>query len=407
MRKLFFSAVMFLIVFSVSAQDVYFTYNKALGQFQNGNNEVAIALFTQAINEKSDLADAYTNRGMCYYKLAKYDNAIADFIKDNSFKKDRSSYNLACCYALQGKKDEAFKFLEQCQNSEFKQMKSTLENDGDFKSIKSDPRWNTLLAKDFYTPYDKAMIEVNEKFSAKDYEGSIQACNKAIEINNTDRRAHTSKGYLLSVLNKDDEAIAEYNKFVQIDPSDFEGYSGRADVYFKQKKYAQALPLYETATSKNPYYMPLYQTGMSKYATDKKSEGISDLKKYCEIYPTDDFTIYTCGRFLYDSQRDDEARTYADKALEINKTIPEYFMLRAYLNHVGKKWDAAIADYSQVISMNGNGVGEAYYKRGICRGEKYAKTNDPADKKGFCDDMNSAKGLGIEEAAATLKDLCK
>jgi tetratricopeptide (TPR) repeat protein len=407
MRNLYFSTILFFIIFSASAQDAYFTYNKAYSQFLAGNNEAAITLFTQAINEKPDLADAYTNRGMTYYKLNKLDNAIADFIKDNSYKKDRSSYNLACCYAIQGKKEEAFKYLEQSQNSEYKQLKNTVENDGDFKNLHTDSRWQTLLAKDFYTAYDKVMIEVNEKFTAKDYEGSIQSCDKAIAINNTDKRAISSKAYILSVLNKNEESIAVYDKLTQNDANDFEGYSGKAEVYFKQNKYEQALPLYEKASVKNPYYMPLYQTGMCKYGTNRKADGISDLKKYCEIYPTDDMTLYTCGRFLYDSQRDAEAMIYAEKAIELVKTIPEYYMLRGYLNHVNKNWDAAIADYSKVISMNGNGVGEGYYKRGICRAERYAKTNDPADKKGFCDDLNAAKGLGIEEATQYLKDLCK
>jgi tetratricopeptide (TPR) repeat protein len=167
------------------------------------------------------------------------------------------------------------------------------------------------------------------------------------------------------------------------------------------------LPLYEKATSKNPYFMPLYQTGMSKYSLGKKDDGISDLIKYCEINPTDDITIYSCGRLMYDMQRDNEARTYVEKAIELNKTIPEYFLLRAYLNQVSKNWNEAIADYSQVISMNGNGVGESYYKRAICKGEKFAKTNDPSDKIGFCYDMKSAKELGINEAIQYVNELCK
>jgi tetratricopeptide (TPR) repeat protein len=407
MKHWYFSILIFLFSLSASAQNAYFQYNKAYGQFLYQNYAEAVTLFTQVIAEKPDLADAYANRGISYHRLGQLDKAIEDYLKDNSLKKGRSSYNLACAYSLQGKKDEAFKLLEQCQKSEYKQLKSTLENDTDFEKIKTDARWKTLLASDFFTPYDKAMIEVNEKFGAKDYEGSIQACDKAIKINKVDKRGISSKAYLLSLLGKYDESIEEYDRLIQIDANDFEGYSGKANVYYQQRKYSQALPLYEMATSKNPNYLPFYETGMSKYAIGRKDDGISDMKKYCEVYPKDDLTIYTCGRLLYDMQRDSEALPYAEKAIELNQSVPEYYMLRGYINHVKKNWDQAIADYSQVISIKGNGIGEAYYKRGLCKAERYAVTKSASDKKGFCSDLESADAKGIAEAAQYLRELCE
>ncbi len=405
MKNWFLSALLLLGI-SASAQNAYFTYNKAYAQLLYENNAEAVILFSQAITEKPDLADAYSNRGLAYHKLGQFDNAIKDYIKDNSFKKDRSSYNLACAYSIQGKKDEAFRFLEQNQKSAYKQVSSTLENEKDFENLKTDPRWKTLLSTDFFTPYDKAMMEVNEKFGAKDYEGSILACNKAIGLDKKDKRAYVSKAYLLSILGKYEEAVAEYDKLLQIDPNDFEGYAGKANVYYSQKKYSQALPLYEMATAKNPTYLPLYETGMSKYSLGKKEEGVSDLKKYCEIYPKDDLTIYSCGRLLYDMQRDDEAKVYAEKAIVLNQSTPEYYMLRGYLNQVKKSYDAAISDYSQAIALNGNSKGEAYYKRGICKAERYAASKNPADKKDFCADMELAEAQGITEAAQYLRELC-
>lgn len=407
MKHQYFSILMlFFLGLSASAQNACFNYNKAYVQFLYSNYQEAVPLFTLAINEKPDLADAYANRGLSYHKLSKLDDAIKDYLKDNSLKKDRSSYNLACAYALQGKKEEAFRYLEEYQKSTYKQLKSVLETDTDLDNLRKDPRWNTFIAKDYFTPCDKAIIEANEKFTAKDYEGSIDACNKAIRADKTDKRAYTSKGYIFSILGKTDEAIAEYDKLLQIDPNDFEGYSGKANVYFQQRKYSEALPLYENATAKNSCYLPFYETGMCKYTSDKKDDGVSDMKKHCEIYPKDDMTIYTCGRFLYDLQKDDEALIYAEKAITLNQTTPEYYMLRAYVNQVKKNFNAAIADYSQAIMLGGNSKGEAYYKRGICRAEKYAVSKNATDKTSFCADMESADAQGIKEAAQYLRELC-
>lgn len=388
-----------MIALSGFGQNAYFTYNKAYGQLAYENYNGAITLFTQAITEKPDLADAYANRGLAYHKLGKYDEAIADYLKDNSLKKDRSSYNLACAYSIKGNINEAFKYLELCQKSEYKQLTSTLENDTDLTNLHSDPRWATLLATDFLTPYDKLMVEVNDKFGSEDYEGSLQACIKAIELDKNDKRGYISKGYILTILGKYNESITEYNKLIQLDANDFEGYAGKANVYYSQSNYADALVQYEIAVAKNPYYMPLYQTGMCKYGSSRSADGVSDLKKYCEIYPFDDMTQYTCGRLLYDMERESEARSYAEKAIELNQTVPEYYMLRAYINHVQKRWDAAISDYSQVITLNGTDLGEAYFKRGLCRAEKFALSNNQSDRAGFCSDIKSANELGVADAA--------
>src|SRR3989339_387330 len=406
MKKLYIPAILMFFIISALGQNAYLTYNKAYGQLLYENYEGAIALFTQAINEKPDIADAYSFRGLSYHNLGQLDKAIEDYIKDNSFKKDRSSYNLACAYALQGKKDDAFRLLEQSQKSEYKKQANIIESDTDFEKLKSDPRWKNLLTADVLTPYDKLMVEVNEKFGAKNFEGSIQACEKAIGIDKADKRAWISKAYILSQLEKNDESIAEYDKLIGIDASDFEGYAGKANVYFKLQKYSQALPLYETAAAKNPYYMPLYEMGMCKFGTGKKDAGIEDIKKYCEIFIKDDMTLYTCGRFLYDMERDNEALIYAEKAIALNKSIPEYFMLRAYVNHVKKNWDTAISDYSQVIVANDKNAGEAYYKRGLCKAEKFAISKNASDKSGFCSDMKSAIKHGITEAAQYTK-LCE
>ncbi len=401
MKNYVLAAIFSLFACSLSAQEACFNYNKAIAQYQYQNYDGAVKLFTMAISEKPDLADAYANRGVAYHKLNQLDKAIADYLKDLSLKKDRSNYNLACAYAMQNKKDEAFRYLELTQKSEFRHIAKTFEEEKEL-----DPRWKVLLAKDVFTPCDKAMIEVNEKYDAKDYEGSLKACDKAIAADKMDKRAYVSKGYIYCQLGKFEASLVEYDKLLKIDPNDSEGYAGKANVYFQQRNYVEAIPLYEIATLKNPCFLPYYETGLSKYATGKKESGISDIKKSCEIYPNDDFLVYTCGKLLYDMEKEDEALVYAEKALILNRETPEYFLLRAYVYQVKKKWESAISDYSKVVEMNSRGKGEAYYKRGICKANRFAETREAVDKKGFCADMESAEALGITEAAQYLRELC-
>ena len=56
----------------------------------------------------------------------------------------RLVYNLACTYALAGRKEEAFKALEQSIDAGWRQ-RGWIENDRDLASLRDDPRFGELL----------------------------------------------------------------------------------------------------------------------------------------------------------------------------------------------------------------------------------------------------------------------
>jgi beta-lactamase regulating signal transducer with metallopeptidase domain len=56
-----------------------------------------------------------------------------------------SSYNVACAYALQGKKDEAFEWLKRAKNAGF-DLNDYLDDDDDLRSLRRDPRFKALQA---------------------------------------------------------------------------------------------------------------------------------------------------------------------------------------------------------------------------------------------------------------------
>jgi tetratricopeptide (TPR) repeat protein len=85
------------------------------------------------------LAAAYTRKGL-YEKGLKIDQRLAQLRKEDPV----VHYNLACSFALVGKKDEAFQALErsiQLGYSDFEHLKK----DSDLKSLRSDVRFQTLL----------------------------------------------------------------------------------------------------------------------------------------------------------------------------------------------------------------------------------------------------------------------
>lgn len=87
------------------------------------------------------LAEAYTKKGL-YAKGLLIDKRLARLRKRDPV----VHYNLACSFALVGKKDDAFSMLKhaiQLGYNEFEHLKK----DPDLKNLRDDPRFQSLIAK--------------------------------------------------------------------------------------------------------------------------------------------------------------------------------------------------------------------------------------------------------------------
>ncbi|WP_088892109.1 tetratricopeptide repeat protein [Leptolyngbya ohadii] len=82
---------------------------EALGQAQQGNFEVAVALFSELIEQYPDSASDYSNRGLVYFQGGQFEAAIADYNRAIELNPllDSAYNNRANYYASQGQFLEA------------------------------------------------------------------------------------------------------------------------------------------------------------------------------------------------------------------------------------------------------------------------------------------------------------
>jgi len=117
--------------------------------------EQAIENFQTAIKYNPDCYNAYDNWGMALLYLAKmksdeqaeriYSNALEIFKKVEEIKPNFAAYNLACLYSIQGKKDEALKWLEKGLKSKSTPSKEYILKDCDLENIKNTKEFKDLL----------------------------------------------------------------------------------------------------------------------------------------------------------------------------------------------------------------------------------------------------------------------
>lgn len=117
---------------------------------------------------KHDGSDWYS-RAMDLHHDGRYEEAIAAFEKaiEAGHREDASSYNIACGYALLGKRDQAFEWLRKAMDAGF-DLQKYLGHDDDLDGLKPDPRWRELKAA--VAQYPSRRAEAEAAAAVKRYE---------------------------------------------------------------------------------------------------------------------------------------------------------------------------------------------------------------------------------------------
>ena len=119
-------------------------YDKALDSFKK-----AVELDNSNPQFHYNLGVTYSSKGMPVEEEAAYMNGLAlrpgDPLHATYFA--QIHFNLACVYALQGKKDQAFEQLEMLYATSDTLMYHYVESDRDLASLREDPRYKELIAR--------------------------------------------------------------------------------------------------------------------------------------------------------------------------------------------------------------------------------------------------------------------
>lgn len=104
-------------------------------------DEAAKKLETYLAGNRFD-GRAWSDFAVCQYHLKQYDRSIAAGQKAIAcgFNPSGEMYNIACCFALSGKADDALAWLKKSLDAGFPES-DTIANDEDFKTLRKDPRF--------------------------------------------------------------------------------------------------------------------------------------------------------------------------------------------------------------------------------------------------------------------------
>jgi len=189
----------------------------AEGLFYLGNAFCDRELFESGIEcydvslKLKECAEAYSNRGIAYAKLNKYERAIEDFSKAIALNPDDAEayYNRGIAYAKLNKYERAIKDYDE--------------------TIKLNPNYAAA-----YNNRGAAYAKLNK------YERAIKDYDETIKLNPNYAAAYNNRGAAYAESNQHERAIKDYDRAIELNSNYAEAYANRGIAYSEIHRYEES-----------------------------------------------------------------------------------------------------------------------------------------------------------------------
>jgi tetratricopeptide (TPR) repeat protein len=276
--------------------------NRGVTYANLGRYDEALADHTRAIDLDPAYATAYSNRGLTYKNLGRYDEALADFTR----------------------------------------------------AIERDPAYATAY-------YNRGLTYAN----LGRFEEALADYTRAIERNPALAPAYSNRGNTYADLGRYDEALADYTRAIERDPADALAYSNRGRTYHNLGRYDEALADSTRAIARDPAYAPAYSNRGNTYKNlGRTEEALADFTRAIERDPADATAYSNRGVTYADLGRYDEALADYTRAIELDPTLAPAYFNRGNTYHTLGRTEEALADYTRAIERD-PAYAKAYNIRGV------------------------------------------
>ena len=204
---------------------------------------------------------------------------------------------------------------------------------------------------------------------------AIANLDRSLELEPDNFERRSDRAFMLHHKGAHDKAIADFDKLLAVDPTkDFVTYY-RGLSYLAKGDHGRGFDDMHRAIELNPkrawyYYWRAYENAKLK----NDDVALADLDKSLELEADDD--AYLLRAELYTRKNEvEKAIVDLTRAAEVNPTYPVPISNRALLYEQTKQYDLAFADYDKLISLR---PGDTYYtERKSALLDKMARESEP------------------------------
>lgn len=206
-------------------------------------------------------------------------------------------------------------------------------------------------------------------FQSKNYSLAVEKYTQAINSYNNFELAYFNRGLSNAALKKDDEAISDFKKANEINPSNHAALFETGVIYANKSDFENALKYFGDAITVNQDVKYLYKRSIILFQQKEYDKALDDLNKIIKSDPSFAYAYNDRGSVYKEQSKLDDAIADYKKAVTIDKS------LKIAHNNLGTayrkkgQYDLAIASYNAAIALDKNFY-LAYNNRGYAKYEK-------------------------------------
>ena len=215
----------------------------------------------------------------------------------------------------------------------------------------------TYLINDAHLGNDTLTIALEERGEchriAGRYNQALADYSRAVELDPSQAWAIGSRGQTYQAMERYDEALADYTRAIELDPSQAWAIASRGETYQLMGRYDEALADYTRAIELDPSQAwafisrgPIYEL-MGRY-----DEALADYTRAIELDPSQAWAIGGRGQTYQAMERYDEALADYTRAIELDPSDEWAIAERGETYRLMGRYDEALADYTRAIELD-------------------------------------------------------
>ncbi len=232
--------------------------------------------------------------------------------------------------------------------NENQEMQKALQemNAAEQKEEKQREKEELLTAQDYFRRGFRASSEGHTQEAVKEY-------SKAIELDPSFASAYHNRGILYNNLGEQQKALDDYNKAIELDPSYAFAYNGRGNVYRGFGERQKALDDYNKAIELDPSFAYAYNGRGNVYSDlGEQQKALEDYNKAIELDPSYATAYNGRGITYHDLGEQQKALEDYNKAIELDLNYKFAYRNRGLLYSKLGNLEAAVKDYTQAIQLD-------------------------------------------------------
>ncbi len=226
--------------------------------------------------------------------------------------------------------------------------------------INKKPRWQAMAVAGVFAVF----FSVKTFERCKVWQNDLTLWNDVISRYQTIPYAYNNRGRFYLNEGKNELALADFNKALELKPDHFKAYNNRGILFMNTSRNEEALADFNKAIELMPGSEGLYMNrGNVLKNLNRPEEAMKDLNKTIEMNPGFAEAWYSRGNLYMSQGKTEEAISDFSKAIELNKNYVEAILNRANVLRDNNRYDEALRDYEEAIRLN-PGFPIAYFNRG-------------------------------------------